>query len=495
MLTRLRSFLTSSTRPAGTAPARPVRRPLGLETLEDRSVPAAGLGSAFAVGSTGSDIGRATATDPTGNVYVTGTFQGTVDLDPGPGVVALTAQASWPDLYVAKYGSDGVLAWARSLHANENVAGQRPVVACDLAVDGGGNVYLAGGFTKAVDFGGGYVLQDHAGGAGDAFLAKLGPDGSTAWAVDIGTGSQNGDWANSVAVDGGGNVLVAGALGTSSGVDAFVARYDASGLQSWAKQFHNGYQSVANGVAVDAAGNAYLTGSFRGTMDFDPGAGAYALASGGSRANPASAAYIVKLDAAGRFGWAVNFQAGNSGSSSGSDIGVDGSGNVVVAGSFSGAVDFDPGKGTRTLAWVANSDVFVVKLSPAGSLAWAKAVGGGDNDSVTGLALDAQGGVYLTGTFGMTVDFDPGSGTYNLTSAGSMDAFVMKLDAAGAFSWAASIGGPNEEFAGTIAVDGFGNVYTTGAFQLTADFDPAAGQYPLTSAGGWDAYVWKLRQV
>ena len=494
MLTRLRSFLTSSTRPAATAPARSVRRRLGLETLEDRSVPAAGLGSAFAVGSTGSDIGRAIATDPTGNVYVTGTFQWTVDLDPGPGVVALTAQAGWPDLYVAKYGPDGALVWARSLHASN--AGQPPVVAYDLAADSGGNVYLAGGFTNAVDFGGGYVLQDHAGGAGDGFLAKLdGRDGSTAWAVGIGTGSQTRDWANSVAVDAGGNVLVAGALGSSSTTDAFVARYDAAGHQSWAQQFHNGYQSVANGVAVDAAGAAYLTGSFRGTMDFDPGTGAYTLASGGSRTNPASAAYVVKLDAAGRFGWAVDFKAGNSGSSSGSGIGVDGSGNVVVAGRFSGAVDFDPGKGTLTLPWVANNDVFVVKFSPTGSLAWAKAVGGGDDDSISGLALDAQGGIYLSGTFGMTVDFDPGSGMYNLTSAGSKDAFVMKLDAAGAFSWAASVGGPNEEFAGTIAVDGFGNVYTTGAFQLTADFDPAAGQYPLTSAGGWDAYVWKLRQV
>src|SRR5438552_2041239 len=104
------------------------------------------------------------------------------------------------------------------------------------------------------------------------------------------------------------------------------------------------------------------------------------------------------------------------------------------------------------------------------SLAFSTYLGGPGDDQGTAIAVDAAGNVYATGGFSGTVDFDPGPGVFNLTSAGGYDAFVSKLDGAGNFVWARALGSSTDDGNG-IAVDGAGNVYTTGAFQGTADFD------------------------
>ena len=97
--------------------------------------------------------------------------------------------------------------------------------------------------------------------------------------------------------------------------------------------------------------------------------------------------------------------------------------------------------------------------------------------------MDASGNVYTTGYFQGTVDFDPGAGTFNLTSAGLQDIFISKLDAAGNFVWAKQLGGTLNDVGYSIALDTSGNVYTTGFFRDTVDFDPGAGTFNLTPAG------------
>jgi hypothetical protein len=124
--------------------------------------------------------------------------------------------------------------------------------------------------------------------------------------------------------------------------------------------------------------------------------------------------------------------------------------------------------------------------------AWAAGMGGTGYDYGYGIAVDASGNVYTTGSFEGTADFDPGSGVSNLTSAGDNDVFVRKLDASGNFLWARSMGGTGSDRGGGIAVDASGIVYTTGWFSSTVDFDPGAGTVNLTSAGARDIFVQKL---
>ena len=118
------------------------------------------------------------------------------------------------------------------------------------------------------------------------------------------------------------------------------------------------------------------------------------------------------------------------------------------------------------------------------TLAWAKAMGGIYNEQANAMVVDAVGNVYTTGQFTGTVDFDPGSAVFNLTpfgAAGNTNAnvFITKLDAAGNFIWAKQMGGRSDN-AYAIALDAAGNIYTTGTFILTADFDPGPGVFNLT---------------
>ena len=123
---------------------------------------------------------------------------------------------------------------------------------------------------------------------------------------------------------------------------------------------------------------------------------------------------------------------------------------------------------------------------------WAKTIGGTLQDGNGSIAIDSSGNVYTTGFFQDTVDFDPGAGTSNLTSAGNLDIFISKLDTDGDFMWAKRLSGTDSEGGVSITVDSSGNVYTTGYFNSTVDFDPGAGTSNLTSAGNNDIFISKL---
>lgn len=140
--------------------------------------------------------------------------------------------------------------------------------------------------------------------------------------------------------------------------------------------------------------------------------------------------------------------------------------------------------------------MFVSKLDSAGGFLWAARWGGSGADEDTGLdvAVDDSGNVYTTGVFVNTVDFDPGPATFTMNSAGDRDVFVSKLDSAGNHLWARQLGGSSEDVGIGIAVDGGGNVHCTGYFEGTADFDPGAGPYDISSAGGRDIFLSQIVQ-
>ena len=192
----------------------------------------------------------------------------------------------------------------------------------------------------------------------------------------------------------------------------------------------------------------------------------------------------------GDFDSAVRF--GSTGDDIGTAITTDASGNVYTTGTFTGTVDFDPGIGTTNLTSAGSEDIFVSKLDGAGNFVWAKRLGGASFDFAYGIAVGSSGTVYTTGRFFGTADFDPSGGTWSLTSAGASDIFVSKLDSAGNFVWAKRMGGTPGDEANAIAVDASGNVYTTGGFFGTADFDPGSGISNLTSVGLNDIFVSKL---
>lgn len=250
----------------------------------------------------------------------------------------------------------------------------------------------------------------------------------------------------------------------------------------WVKTFGGsiGNYSTAIDMANDNIGNVYVAGYFDGTANLNPNLPDFTSVGGQDL-------YIQKLDTNGNFLWTKTFGGANAaGQPQIHKICTDMLGNIYITGSISGLADMDPGVGVFNITG-AGYDVFILKLDANGNFVWAKTVGGAGYDDGRAIAVDGLGNVHVTGMFTDTVDFDPGSGVFNLTAIGQplsdYDIFILKLDSDGNFIWAKSINDINDiggSLVGGITVDAFGNVYTIGASQNGADFDPGVGVFNLT---------------
>jgi len=447
---------------------------------------------AGSMGSTSYDYGRSVAVDSAGNVYTTGYFWATADFDPGPDTFNLSA-VNYFDIYVSKLDKDGNFVWARSM------GGPSYNYGLSIALDDADNVYITGYFFGTVDFDPGpdtYHLSSA--GAQDIFVSKLDTDGNFVWARAMGGMNNDSGWA--IAVDGAGNVYTTGRfagtadfdpgpdtflLSSAGAYDIFVSKLDTDGNFVWARSMGGTSNEVGRAIAVDDAGNVYITGYFADTVDFDPGPDTFHLSSAG-----AQDLFVSKLDKDGNLVWVHSI--GGPGNESGSGIAVDHAGNVYTIGRFTDTVDFDPGPNTFNLGSADSPSNFVSKLDSNGNFLWALAIGATSSYGSEGIALDRWGNVYITGSFRGSVDFNPGPGAFWLSASGIEDAFVSKLDTDGNFVWARSAGGTFRVHSFGIAVDSATNVYTTGAFQGTVDFDPGPDTYYLTSVGNWGIFVSKL---
>jgi len=348
-----------------------------------------------------------------------------------------------------------------------------------IAVDASGNSYVTGGFEGTAIFG---STTLESGGSQDIFVAKLDNRGNWLWAKKA--GGTDSDYGYGIAVDASGNSYVTGyfkgsatfgstTLTNNGFANIFIAKLDSSGNWLWAKNAgYSGCGTSGNGIAVDASGNIYVTGYFADSAIF----GSTTLTSNGD-----SDIFIAKLDSSGNWLWVK--KAGGTGYDGGIGIAVDASGNSYVNGDFSGTVTF----GSTTLTSKGKSDIFVAKLDSSGNWLWAKKAGGKGYDKGHGIAVDAGNNSYVTGIFEGSATF--GSTTLiNKSSEYYYDIFIAKLDSSGNWLWAKNAGGTGTDWGHGISVDASGNSYVTGYFDSDATF----GSTTLTNNGGYDIFVAKL---
>lgn len=194
---------------------------------------------------------------------------------------------------------------------------------------------------------------------------------------------------------------------------------------------------------------------------------------------------------------AQNFEWAKSFGGTGNDIGyssiTDSQGNLFSTGFFRDIVDFDPGFGNYSLTSLGGSDIFITKLDSNGDFVWAKQIGGSGEDAGHGITLDNSGNIFISGYFSATTDFDPSIATSTLMSIGSTDLFVSKYDNQGNLIWAKNAGANSHDEALAIAIDQLGNVYTTGSFFGTVDFNPGpAINNLIASSLSYNAFILKL---
>ncbi len=320
-----------------------------------------------------------------------------------------------------------------------------------------------------------------------------------AWLAQIGTGPDDIN-VRGTAMDAAGNMYVCGnywgavdfdpgagttphmTLTAPNPTDGYVVKYSPDGTFLWVKRFGGTTGDVVQAVSVDPTGQwVYATGSFTGAADFT-GDGVADKTSVGS-----GDIFVLKLSAAsGTTSWVRT--VGSAGNDVPGDVAAT-SGFVYVTGGFAGAVDFDPGPGTRTLTPAGKgknlpSDGFVLKLDAAGNHAASWQVGGASADEGNSLVADGDT-VYLAGQFQGTVDFNPGTAVSNKTSAGQYDFFLASYSTATTIptlNWVQAIGNADYQSEGRLAGDS-GSLYFTGPFTGVLDFDPGAGVTNLTAAG------------
>ncbi|UXX80835.1 Ig-like domain-containing protein [Reichenbachiella carrageenanivorans] len=442
------------------------------------------------------DYAHATCIDANGYIYVVGSFGGTVDFDPGAGVSELTAVAA-KDAFILKLNDTGSFIWVKHMRGLSASSGS--ISASSIAVSGT-DLYIGGTYSTSMDadpsagealFGVGVHL------ATNSFITKLNTSGGFLWARNW---RASNNYLNALAPDG--TSVVVGLTfkhsmpidpsnydspviySNNNSMDCYIIRLDEDGLKEWSTNFGGPDADEIRGLAVDASSNIYISGNFRNTVNFN-NLGSYELTSAGY-----NDIFVMKLASNFSFQWAKS--VGGTSSDYSSDLALDAAGNVVSTGYFAGDnIDFDPGAGTSLLSSV-SADIFVQKLEPDGDFIWAKSFGGTSYDVVYDLNTDLNSNIYLTGNFNGTVDFDPGAGVFELTSAGSNDIYATKLTAAGELGWAVRMGGADVDIGRGIAVDPSGKVVLTGYYQGTSDFDPGAGVSSATSNGLYDTFIQKL---
>lgn len=253
----------------------------------------------------------------------------------------------------------------------------------------------------------------------------------------------------------------------------------------WVKSFGSKNSDFGIAMATDAKGNVYTTGSFDGMTDFDPGPGSFPI-----NVNGNTDIFIHKMDAEGNLLWVKTY--GGDRAESGYAISVDEAENIYVTGYYTGTINFDPPSTQYEFSEPGNGNMFVLKLDTNGNTLWARSIGGPKGETGYSIALDDTGNIYTTGWFNETVDFDPGMDNFLLTSTGKTDIFVHKMDNDGNFLWAKSFGGIDSDYGYSVRVDNYGNVFTTGNFLQTVDFDPGEGVFNVTCTGQDDSFVLKL---
>jgi hypothetical protein len=405
----------------------------------------------------GTEGGNAVTTDPYGNVYVTGTFTSpTITY----GTTTLTKlHTTSGELFIVKYDASGNVVWLKGTTSSDKT------IPTSIVTDATGNVYVAGFFfgTKLILGTDTLVNADNSGHTEDIFLVKYSSSGSLIWAKSA--GSTGIDRAYSVAIDASGNAYITGQFAAPNLIfgsttltnvggtfNVFVAKYNSSGNVIWAKS--------AGGISGTNDGGSSISIDAIGNVYVAGVFQSPTITFGTITLTKTNGfdLFLVKYDTYGNVIWAKNGGSGNY--SAIWSVATDKKGNSYVAGGFNTpTVTY----GTSVLTNVGNQDLYLVKYDSSGTVLWAKCAGGVNSDQPYSIAVDSWDGIYVTGNFfSPTLTFD----TLVLTNTNtSGDVFIAKYSSLGNVQWTKAIRGIGFENANSVTTDVIGNVYMTGPFQ------------------------------
>ncbi|MFN8359383.1 MAG: choice-of-anchor D domain-containing protein [Candidatus Kapaibacterium sp.] len=401
------------------------------------------------------DEGRTVALDPAGNIYVAGSYKGSITF----GSFTLNASSTTAtDGFVAKIRQDKTVEWVQPIVSPGND------VVTSLATDNAGNIFATGVFAQKAVIGGKTITEINSTALGELFLVKFHSDGSVEWAQNA--GSKYDDIGGHLTTDGAGNVYMVGGFNWDAKFgttvipfteklrnNMYVAKYHTDGVMEWVKIVEKAGSNSEQGVCTDRNGNIFITGRYEAPIQF----GKTALYDGNI--------FLVKFLASGTIDWATNIGGDIFGDGRG--VAADDDGNIIVAGSFNEKMVF----GTLQFYSSGSEDVFLAKYRPTGALDWVTHAGGTGRDKVNSIAIDGSGSIYIAGEFQAEAAFDDITIKNAGGTSGFYDIFHAKYFPNGKIEYAKQAGGLGADFCSSITSDRLGNIAMTGTFEYKAKFD------------------------
>lgn len=373
--------------------------------------------------------------DSAGNIYICGSYSGAPDFDPGVESQNLVSIAETEDAFFAKYNSSGNYIFANSIGGLDR---QRAIV---IKADVVGNIYLAGDIVSSADFDPAPGTLVFNAGPGSCYIAKYNSTGNFVYTKLLREAITS---VKSIAPVDNGNLIIAaqfkGTLdfpaqtgireirsnGTTS-EDILLAKFNSTGNYIFAKSIGGVSQDDVEDMVVDASGNIYITGEFGGTADFNPSDRTQNLLAQTTVANDIDI-FFAKYNAAGEYVLARDI--GNENFEKGHAIATDAAGNIYIAGSFSGTVDFDPDVNTINIASSGSTDAFIARYDSVANYVFARNIGGSGQETIHQLKVDRRNNICMAGSFFGSTDLAPCAADFiNATSASSVrsDAFFTRF--------------------------------------------------------------------
>ncbi|MBC6481642.1 MAG: hypothetical protein GDA56_31700 [Hormoscilla sp. GM7CHS1pb] len=348
----------------------------------------------------------------------------------------------------------------------------------DIAIDRNGDVWVTGRFRGSIDIDGDGEDDLTTNGYEDAYVAKFDSEGNLVRAYDFGNTGY--DEANSIAIGSNGNAWVLGTFSgsididgdgtndlTSSSGDNYLAKFDSEGNFVQALEIYAPHTESGKSIAIDSKDNVWIKGRFFYHLDIDKDGNNDLTNNGDDEYD----SYFAKFDSEGDL---VNvFQIGGSGDDVGHGIAIDKDDHVWTTGSFSGSIDIDEDGNNDLTSNNGSRDGYVAKFDSEGALLFAKNIGGSDRDYSLDIATDSKGDVWVKGQFQGNIDID-GDGTNDLTDGSKeypfpIDEYVAKFSSNGDFVKALKIGEHGEaDHTEAIAIDSNDHLWVTGQFRAAS---------------------------
>ncbi|MFI5220371.1 MAG: T9SS type A sorting domain-containing protein [Bacteroidia bacterium] len=447
--------------------------------------------------------------DNSGNLIIIGYINDTMDLDPGPDTFNLSGNGN-RNVLVAKYSPIGNFINAFTLN------GVSVGFGTSIKITQSNDILIGGMYYDSVDFDPGAGTQILDAEFGGAFILKLDSIFNFIWVKSFDQNTQgNGGTSPLIEIDDFGNIYCTAYFRGTFDFDPgplvynlssitysqLLLELDSTGSFIWAKAVSGSDPITPFNIYLDNENNIYTSGSFLGTIDFDPDTGIYNLS-----VNPNTIqwsdndVFVSKYDSIGSFIWAKSF--GGKEHDWNTEMKIDGGKYLLLVGGFNDTVDFDPGPGIFNLqvdsaALWNQSDSYILKLDTAGNFIWAKQfkkkVSGPPSITysfIRTLIIDSLQNIIVGGGFrGDSTDFDPGPSDYYLTPAGS-DFYFVVLDSSGNFISANRIGNSSCGAGLVNAINGaYGNYLFCGDFWGgSIDFDFGPSNYVLTSDSSYASF-------